>query len=243
MQNIKAKYDMRYSTNLPLELSYHIAAYIKDVHKRQLAPDFTITLMNNSLNNMVQCLGGLERISTTSTPLSYAIHLFQLTYIFILALPFQLIGPLNWYAIPTVALAAFSLLGIYVIGLENENAFWQEDILPFKYFCNELHEEILSITSHPMPTPKSWLLSTENQPFATTYLNQGRRTPASQLIKRKEDELRKMLKEAGRQVPLRKHLYKERKEEEKKKNKSDRKSGTVPSAGAGPEGENEELVP
>ncbi|ODM91656.1 hypothetical protein Ocin01_15026 [Orchesella cincta] len=124
--------------------------------------------MKTALNNLVECLGGLERISRTPIPLAYSVHLAHATWLFILALPFQLIGTLNWYTIPTVTLAAFALLGILGIGLEIQNPFEDEyNDLPLNEFCIELHEEILLILGHRMPTPESWLLSSKNHPFGT----------------------------------------------------------------------------
>lgn len=82
----------------------------------------------------MDCLGGFERILRTPIPLAYSVHLHHATWLYLLALPYQLIGSLNWFTIPAVALAAFALLGILGIGWEIEN--------PFGYDDNDLVREV-----------------------------------------------------------------------------------------------------
>ncbi|ODM87891.1 hypothetical protein Ocin01_18791 [Orchesella cincta] len=121
--------------------------------------------------------------------------------------------------------------------------FSQVSLLPLNEFCNVLHEEILLILGHPMPIPQDWLLSPKNHPFGTSDHIKRFQLPASVLVGYPEDVLRDALKEGAKTILIRRHLYKDKKKEIKKKRKADRKSGTVPSPGAGTEGENEELVP
>ncbi|ODM87771.1 hypothetical protein Ocin01_18911 [Orchesella cincta] len=173
--DIKAKYEDGFPPNIPLELSYYIASYIEDL-----------------LTILVECLEGL-RDSSTPIPLAYSCHLTHVTWLFILALPFQLIGPLNWFAIPAVMLASFAILGIFGIGWEIQSPFGYDDNdMPMDDFCRVLHKEILTIISHPMPKAESWLLSSDNHPLQP-YIH----LPASDLITLKEDELRSLLSKVG----------------------------------------------
>lgn len=45
-------------------------------------------------------------------------------------MPFQVVGPMNWFTIPGTAFASFLLLGFLEIGQEIEN--------PFNYDLNDL---------------------------------------------------------------------------------------------------------
>lgn len=78
----------------------------------------------------MDCLTGFERILRTPIPLAYSVHLHQAVWLYLLALPYQLVGVLNWFAVPAVTLASFALLGILGIGWEIEN--------PFGYDANDL---------------------------------------------------------------------------------------------------------
>ena len=68
-------------------------------------------------------MAGLERILETPIPFVYAVHLEHVVWLYLLALPYQLVEKLNWWTIPALALASFCLLGILDIGAEIENPF------------------------------------------------------------------------------------------------------------------------
>ena len=76
-----------------------------------------------ALTSLTEALSGLERILQTPIPLAYAVHLEHTLWLYLLALPYQLMGQLHWWTIPAVTVIAFALLGILDIGLEIENPF------------------------------------------------------------------------------------------------------------------------
>lgn len=47
-----------------------------------------------------EALSGAERVRDTPLPEAYSIAISQIAWIYILVLPFQLVGGLNWLAIP-----------------------------------------------------------------------------------------------------------------------------------------------
>ncbi len=65
---------------------------------------------------MVDRLADFERILRTPIPFAYSIHLSHSVWLYILSLPFQLVGTIGWWSIPTVALGTFCMLGINSIG-------------------------------------------------------------------------------------------------------------------------------
>ncbi|ODM90583.1 hypothetical protein Ocin01_16099 [Orchesella cincta] len=186
--------DESVSTIIPIELSYYIASYINRVSELKLAEGPTISVMNTALNNLVDCLGGMERILQTPIPPAYSVHLHHATWLYLLALPYQLIGRLNWFTIPAVGLASFCLLGILDIGREIENPFeWDTNDLELDDFCRQIHKEIWTIIGHRMPTPESWLLSSESHhPLAPVSS-----LTASELITLEETKLREILKKGA----------------------------------------------
>ncbi|OXA56169.1 hypothetical protein Fcan01_08795 [Folsomia candida] len=100
------------TTNIPIELSYYIASYIKSVKDRDIIDPSSLTLMNNALTTLVECVTGLERILRTPIPLAYSVHLHQAVWLYLLSLPYQMVGVLDWFTIPAVTLASFALLRI-----------------------------------------------------------------------------------------------------------------------------------
>ena len=83
------------------------AADLPDLCSRHLAA------LLNSLLSLTDSLTGLERILTTPIPFSYSIHLWAVTVIYCLALPFQIWKTLGWITIPGTTLVVRSTLPIY----------------------------------------------------------------------------------------------------------------------------------
>lgn len=68
-----------------------------------------------TLTQLVDALTGLERILTTPIPFSYSVHLWVVTTIYCLVLPFQLVGPLQWVVIPGTAIVVRTRLLLAVL--------------------------------------------------------------------------------------------------------------------------------
>jgi putative membrane protein len=129
--------------NLPLELSFHLSQHCAKLRKNDMIdiPQYSNTI--TALSGMVDCLSNLERIWKSPLPISYSIHLRQTVLLYLLTLPFQLIGPIGWVTIPVVFLASFTLLGIESIGTEIENPFgYDYNDLRMDVFCECIRKEL-----------------------------------------------------------------------------------------------------
>ena len=74
--------------------SEHLPERSPDLHSRPSGA------LLNALLSLTDSLTGLERILTTPIPFSYSIHLWVVTVIYCLALPFQIWAALGWITIP-----------------------------------------------------------------------------------------------------------------------------------------------
>lgn len=111
----------RGSNNIPLEISLYLSSYINSQRQKDLLDIPSTTATMNALNSLVECLTGFERILRTPIPAAYSIHLSQTIWLYILALPFQLVIGFGYATIIIQAIASFTLLGIEAIGKEIEN--------------------------------------------------------------------------------------------------------------------------
>ncbi|KAF8977832.1 hypothetical protein BGZ46_007082 [Entomortierella lignicola] len=165
-------FDVLTPTNIPIELSFYIGSYIKACSNKGKLDPATLTMMNNALVSMVDCLTGFERILRTPIPLAYSIHLHHATWIYILALPFQLVGNMGVAMIPAVMLSAFALLGILGIGYEIENPFNEDyNDLPLDDFCKVIQAEVETMVANRAPVPDDWIFSENNYPLASSNLS------------------------------------------------------------------------
>ncbi|ORZ21732.1 Bestrophin, RFP-TM, chloride channel-domain-containing protein [Lobosporangium transversale] len=165
-------FDLLTPTNIPVELSYYIGSYIKSCSNKGKIDASSVTVMNNALVSMMDCLTGFERILRTPIPLAYSIHLHHATWIYLLALPFQLVSNMGAVMIPATMLAAFTLLGILGIGYEIENPFNDDyNDLPLDDFCKVIQAEVDSMVAARAPVPAEWIFSENNYPLVQSHLS------------------------------------------------------------------------
>jgi ion channel-forming bestrophin family protein len=140
----RAKYStLKTMNNPPLEIAVWIQDYLQQQFYRKCLDGFQLNTLLETLNSMVDNLGGCERILKTPIPLAYAIHLKQLLLIYCLTLPFQFVAQLHWWTGAIVALISFTLFGIEEIGLEIENPFGRDqNDLPLDSFCETVKRNL-----------------------------------------------------------------------------------------------------
>jgi putative membrane protein len=107
---------------------------------------------------------GVERILQTPLPIAYSIAISQITWVYVMMLPFQLWDHLRWITIPGTVFAAYIILGMSAIGREIENPFGNDvNDLPLEAYCEELASDIDTITSAPAPNTKSFMSHPDNK--------------------------------------------------------------------------------
>ncbi|GET40225.1 bestrophin family protein [Microseira wollei] len=152
----KRYYKLKNMNNPSLEIAFWIGDYMQQQYERNRLNIYQLTSMQELLNNLVDCLGGCERILKTPMPLAYAIHLKQLLLIYCFSLPFQIVKESGWFTGPIVVLISFTLLGIEAIGLEIENPFGHDaNDLPLDSICANMRrnmEDLITLA----PSVRDW---------------------------------------------------------------------------------------
>ncbi|KAK4864316.1 hypothetical protein LT330_009843 [Penicillium expansum] len=153
--------------HLPLEILNHLSAYIDScvangtmvstLHQGQ-----AITMMAT----FNEVLTGTERVLDTPLPTAYSIAIAQISWIYILVLPFQLYNALEWITIPgtiDIEVAAYIILGLATIGSEIENPFGQDvNDLPLDTYCRQIAVEMDIITATPRPNVNDFMTRADN---------------------------------------------------------------------------------
>lgn len=75
----------------------------------------------NGLLSLTDSLTGLERILTTPIPFSYSIHLWVVTVIYCLALPFQIWKAMGWLTIPGTTVVVRNMKSIIKPQIDNHS--------------------------------------------------------------------------------------------------------------------------
>jgi predicted membrane chloride channel (bestrophin family) len=178
------------SHNIPLEISLYLSSYVAALQNRKAIDAGTTTALLNSLLALTDSLTGLERILTTPIPFSYSIHLWAVTVIYCLFLPFQILTTMSWITIPGTTVVAFVFFGFLVAGEEIENPFgYDRNDLNMDYFTHVIiRNELRAVTATPAPDPAIWAFSDVNDyVFASSNLqpgNSGSRAPPQEWMRR-----------------------------------------------------------
>lgn len=160
----KQYYKLKEMNNPSLQVAFWISDYLQQQYERNCLNSYQLTALQELINNLVDCLGGCERILKTPIPLAYAIHLKQLILLYCLSLPFQMVEEFGFFTGLIVAIVSFTLLGIEEIGVEIENPFgYDANDLPLDTICNNMRRNIEDLISLA-PSVRDWQSTQETPP-------------------------------------------------------------------------------
>ncbi|AFZ33006.1 hypothetical protein Glo7428_4570 [Gloeocapsa sp. PCC 7428] len=140
----------------PLEIAFWIGDYLQLQYERQFLNVFQLTALHELLDDMVDILGGCERILKTPVPLIYTIVLKTLLILYFLLLPLEIVAGLTWWTGPILVFISSILLGIDEIGAEIEEPFGHDpNDLPLDFICNTMLrnvEDLITLSPSRRPT-------------------------------------------------------------------------------------------
>lgn len=154
--------------NLPLEIISYLAAYTDELAvSGRLPVTMHQTTAYNNIAILNDVLVGTERVLNTPLPIAYSIAIAQITWVYILLLPFQLHSAtpkMEWLVIPATVVAAYIILAFLFIGREIENPFGQDvNDLPLEGYCAQVAAEMDIIASRAPRPSGEWMESSSNQ--------------------------------------------------------------------------------
>ncbi|KAK7403481.1 hypothetical protein QQX98_010760 [Neonectria punicea] len=183
--------------NLPLEILNHLAVTLDDlVDNGQLPVPMQQTVAYNHINILNDVMVGCERVLGTPLPIAYSIAISQITFVYVILLPFQLIDTLGWIAIPATVAAAYIIFGLLFIGQEIENPFGMDvNDLPLEIFCDQIANDMDIIAAYDKREANAFIFSKNNMPLYPVSC-----APASDWLKRSDEKLRDVIKEKPKTV-------------------------------------------
>ncbi|GJC83463.1 UPF0187 protein sll1024 [Colletotrichum liriopes] len=169
----------------------HISCIVdKMVEDGQLKVPMQQTLAYNNVALLNDIMTGTERVLTTPLPIAYTIAISQITWVYVMLLPFQLIDKLDWITIPATVAAAYIILGILFIGREIENPFGEDvNDLPLEAYCEQIASELDIIASFEKRDPYRFMESSHNLPLFPASM-----APYHIWMSRSEDRVRDAIK-------------------------------------------------
>lgn len=183
--------------NLPLEILNHISVVLdKFVANQQLNVPMHLTVAYNQVTVMNDVMGICDRVLNTPLPIAYTIAISQITFVYVILLPFQLVGKLGWVAIPATIAAAYIIFGLLFIGQEIENPFGMDvNDLPLETFCDQIASDLDIIAAFDKHDANTFLYNKRNLPLYPVSS-----VPVGEWMKRSDETLKEAIKEKPKTV-------------------------------------------
>lgn len=101
--------------------------------------DIQQQMLDGEVDELIDHLGGCERIDQTPLPFAYAVHLRRSLVLYCASLPFALVAVFHEWTVLVSLLISYILIGIEEIGTEIEGPFGRrENDLPLDAICTRL---------------------------------------------------------------------------------------------------------
>lgn len=128
--------------NIPLAISGRMSDRIRErVAEGRLDVHLAETL-ERYVGQLIDEQGVCERIRNTPMPFAYVVTVRQLLLVYLLTLPFVLIGELGFWAIPAAVIITFALLSIEEVGVQIEDPFGTDpNDLPLDDLCERIAQD------------------------------------------------------------------------------------------------------
>lgn len=139
-----SKYTQLYNNNHPpLKIIFWIGKYLQEQYSHNRINIYQLNTLHKLVDDLVDILGGCERILKTPAPIAYSLFLKQLLIIYCLILPIELVVHFHFWTIFIMAAFSFILFGIEEIGSELENPFGRDpNDLPLDLICHTISGNI-----------------------------------------------------------------------------------------------------
>jgi putative membrane protein len=140
--------------HVPLHISRRITSLLADARDRGLISDFVMLAIDANNQQLIDYLGGCERIKKTPLPFAYMVHIRRALILYCFTLPFALVDSFGWGAIVGTLLVAYIFFGIEEIGVEIENPFDGDDNdLPLERICQSIERDLLGLIGDKASEP------------------------------------------------------------------------------------------
>jgi putative membrane protein len=154
-QFYKLKYNSKHP---PLQIAFWIGDYLQSKCDNNYIHIYQLVALHTLVDNLVDILGGCERILKTPQPIVYTLVLRKLVIVYCLLLPFEVIHDFRGFTIIIVTFVSIILFAIEQIGSQLEQPFCHHPhALPLDLICNTiLHnvQELIKQTHCPSPGTK-----------------------------------------------------------------------------------------
>jgi ion channel-forming bestrophin family protein len=129
-----------------LHVAQRLTECLQQARRQGLITDIIQMSLDANIQQLVDYVGGCERIRKTPLPFAYVVHLRRALIIYCYTLPFALVESFGWFTILDVLFVAYTFFGIEEIGVEIEGPFGDDlNDLPMADICETIHHNVYAL--------------------------------------------------------------------------------------------------
>ena len=137
--------------HVPLAIAMRITELLEKARADGRIDSYRLGLIDQNVQQLVDYLGGCERIHSTPLPYPYTVHLRRALICYCFTLPLALAPRFGWSSIPAVLILCYVLFGIEEIGVEIEDPFGKDiNDLPLERICQSIEQHLRAVMA-PAP--------------------------------------------------------------------------------------------
>lgn len=130
----------------PLVVATQMTYVLKEGARRGALSDVLLASIDLNIQQLIDYLGGCERIRKTPLPFAYIVHLRRALVLFCYSLPFALVDTFGWGTVFSMFVVSYTFFGIEEIGIEIESPFGRNDNdLPLEEICETIHHNLFAL--------------------------------------------------------------------------------------------------
>ncbi|MFB1482324.1 bestrophin family protein [Corallococcus sp. RDP092CA] len=142
--------DVLKAQHVPLAVARRMTAVLDAGRRRGLYPEYVQMQLDQNVQQLIDYLGGCERIHRTPMPFAYMVHLRRALILYCFTLPFALVDTFGWVTVLATFVVAYVFFGIEEIGVEIEDPFGTDDNdLPLDAICQNVQNNLLALLPAP----------------------------------------------------------------------------------------------
>lgn len=132
--------------HVALAVSQRMSEALAEGRRRGHYNEYTQMALDQNVQQLIDYLGGCERIHKTPMPFAYMVHLRRALVIYCGSLPFALVESFGWGAAVATFFLSYVFFGIEEIGVEIEDPFGtDENDLPLDRICGVIQANLLAL--------------------------------------------------------------------------------------------------
>lgn len=134
------------ANHTPLEVATRVSERLVEARDRGVISDILLVELDRNVQQLIDFIGGCERIHRTPLPFAYMVHLRRTLILYCYSLPFALIKDFGWGTVLVTLLVSYVFFGIEEIGVEIEDPFGEDDNdLPLETICGTIESNLMAL--------------------------------------------------------------------------------------------------